>query len=116
MFTIQLNNLQFYAYHGLYAEEKLLGGEYEVNAEVVVESDEKVIAIQQTVDYTAIYSLIKQQMSAPAELLETLSQNMVNAIGLLDKKIKRVSVNIKKLHPPIEQFTGSIGVTYSKEF
>jgi dihydroneopterin aldolase len=48
--------------------------------------------------------------------LETLSQNMVNAIGLLDKRIKRVSINIKKLHPPIEQFTGSIGVTYSKEF
>jgi dihydroneopterin aldolase len=114
--SIHLSNLKFYAYHGLFAEEKVLGGEYEVNAEVLVQSDDKVITIQQTVDYTAIYSLINQQMSVPTELLETLSQNMVNAIGLLDKRIKRVSIHIKKLHPPIEQFTGSIGVTYSKEF
>jgi 7,8-dihydroneopterin aldolase/epimerase/oxygenase len=116
MFTIHLNNLKFYSFHGLYAEEKIVGGEYEVNATVSVDLEDKVTAIQQTVDYTAIYSLIKKQMSAPAELLETLAQNMVDAIGLLDNRIKNVSINIKKVHPPIEQFTGSIGVTCFKDF
>jgi dihydroneopterin aldolase len=116
VFTIHLNDLKFYSFHGLYAEEKIVGGEYEVNATISVDLEDKVTTIQQTVDYTAIYSLIKQQMSAPAELLETLAQNMVNAIALLDKRIKHVSVNVKKIHPPIPQFTGSIGVTCSKDF
>jgi 7,8-dihydroneopterin aldolase/epimerase/oxygenase len=116
VFTIHLNNLQFYSFHGLYVEEKLLGGEFEVNAEILVESEANVTAIGQTVDYTAIYAVIKKQMSVPTELLETLSQNIVNAIGPLDKRIKRVSINIKKIHPPIEQFTGNVAVTYSKEF
>ena len=116
MFTINLNNLYFYSFHGLYPEEKILGGEYEVNAVILVDSEDNVKDISQTVDYTAIYSVIQKQMSAPAELLETLAQQMVNAIGLLDKRIRNVSINIKKVHPPIPQFTGSIGVTFSKEF
>ncbi len=116
MFTINLNNLRFYSFHGLYPEEKLLGGEYEVNAEVLVESTEDIIDIKQTVDYTTIYDVIKKQMSVPAELLETIAQQIVSNTGQLDNRIKKVSVSIKKVHPPIEQFTGNISVNYSKEF
>ncbi|MEI9933299.1 MAG: dihydroneopterin aldolase [Ferruginibacter sp.] len=116
MFIIHLNNLKFYSFHGLYPEEKLLGGEYEVNAEVLVESTENIIDIKQTADYIAIYDVIKKQMSVPTELLETIAQHMVNNIGQLDNRIKKVSIIIKKTHPPIEQFTGNISVSYSKEF
>jgi dihydroneopterin aldolase len=31
-------------------------------------------------------------------------------------EIRRVSISIKKINPPITNFTGSVGVFYSKEF
>ena len=34
MFTIELSKLRFHAYHGLYHEEKKLGGDFEVNVTV----------------------------------------------------------------------------------
>ena len=34
MITIHLHHLIFFACHGLHEEEKILGNEYEVNAEV----------------------------------------------------------------------------------
>ena len=34
MMTIHLHKLRFHAFHGIYAEEKVLGGEFEVNLSV----------------------------------------------------------------------------------
>ena len=45
-------------------------------------------------------------------LLETLAQELSQSIHLLDKKITSVSITIKKLSPPIENFVGVVGVTY----
>jgi hypothetical protein len=37
---------------------------------------------------------------------------MSQAIQRLDNKIATVSITIKKLSPPIENFVGEVGVTY----
>ena len=41
MLTIQLNNLIFHAYHGLYEEEKIIGNDFEVNLEVKFHEQKK---------------------------------------------------------------------------
>lgn len=116
MFTINLNQLCFFSYHGVHEEEKILGNEFEVDAAVIFESDARVTSIDQTVNYVDIYNAIKKRMGIPTELLETLAQDLVDMIQQTDSRIRQVSVSIKKKHPPVTNITGSISVSYKKTF
>ena len=116
MFTIHLTNLYFFSFHGLHDEERILGGGYEVNADVSFAEHESIIALHQTIDYAKIYAIIKQRMNLPTALLETVAQDLAQLIYSMDNRVKSVSINIKKLHPPITNFQGSAGVSYKKDF
>lgn len=116
MFSIYLTNLKFFSFHGLYQEEKILGGEFVVDAIISFTANEAVTTIEQTIDYTKIYELIKQRMAQSTALLETVAQDLAHKIQLADTRITAVDISIKKINPPIAQFSGSIAVRFKKEF
>jgi 7,8-dihydroneopterin aldolase/epimerase/oxygenase len=110
--TIHLHNLLFHAFHGLYEHEQIVGNDFEVNVDIEVATQGIINDLHQTVNYVDAYSIIQQRMLQATPLLETLAQELAQAIHLLDKKITSVSITIKKLSPPIENFVGVVGVTY----
>ena len=117
MITVHLHNVKFYAYHGIHDEEKILGNEFELSADIQFNEDEEVItSIKQTINYVDLYEIIQQRMSVPAKLLETV----IMEIGLLLKRkynsIQSISINLKKIHPPVTGFQGAVAVTWQKEF
>lgn len=116
MVTIHLHNLQFFSFHGVHEEERILGGEFVVNAELSFNESNVITALDQTIDYVKIYALIKQQMSVPTALLETVAQGLADNIYAIDNRIASISINIKKTNPPIANFQGSVGVSFKKDF
>lgn len=113
MIIVHLHQLQFHAYHGIHDEERILGNEFEVNADITIDNNnEPVKHLKQTVNYVTVYELIKQRMQEATPLLETLAQEMAQAIEAMDSRIRTVSINIKKIAPPIENFQGVVGVSY----
>ncbi len=113
MLTIQLLKLPFYAYHGVYEEEKKLGGEYEVTVLVrYTETKMPVLHISETVDYVSVYNIIKQHMQQPRALLETVATTLAQDIFLAFSEVEEVSVEIIKKHPPVPNFAGSVGVKW----
>lgn len=110
--NIHLNNLRFFAFHGIYAQERTVGGNFEVNVDIELATQGLINHLDQTVDYVEVYAIIQQRMLKPTPLLETVAQELSHSIHLLDNKITSVSINIKKLNPPIEDFVGEVGVTY----
>ena len=115
MLSIHLNKLKFHSFHGMHEEEKILGNELELNITVLVQSDEKIVSLKQTVNYVTLYEIIKQRMDTPTPLLETVAQDLAEMICSFDDRIKSVEINIKKLNPPIHNFHGQISVSYKKE-
>lgn len=109
---IHLNNLRFFAYHGLYAEEALLGNEFEVNVDVAF-TPAPALQLSDTINYIAVYEIVKQQMAETRGLLETVAQQACEHIKLMDDRIQLVTIQITKLHVPVAQFTGTVGVTCS---
>ncbi len=89
-----------------------MGGNFEVNVDIEVADQGIIHHLQQTVDYVEVYAIIQQRMQLATPLLETVAQELSQSIHLLDDKITSVSINIKKLSPPIENFVGVVGVTY----
>ena len=115
--TVELKELRFYAFHGLYGEEKKTGNEFEVSLCVDFTPVETIIAnIAATVNYARLYEIIKTEMQKPRALLETLAMEIVETIHDSFPQISKADISIRKLQPPIIQFTGSVGVRYQKEF
>jgi 7,8-dihydroneopterin aldolase/epimerase/oxygenase len=112
---ISLNKIVFVGYHGLYAEEKKLGNTYIVDVDVDFTPPVAIIdKLEQTIDYVAVYSLLKKWMAIPTPLLETLIGKMADDILLEHAIANKVSIRISKLHLPIPEFEGSVSVFIEK--
>ncbi len=117
LMTIELKKLHFFAFHGLYEEEKKTGNEFEVNLSVDYKPDTVVISeIADTINYAKLFDLVKAEMQKPRGLLETLAMEIVELIHSLYPQIIKAEISITKLYPPIAAFTGSVGVKYSKSW
>lgn len=117
MITVQLHNLLFTSYHGIYEEEKILGNEYMVDISVEFQEKSEVIRhIQDTISYASIYEIVKERMSIPTQLLETVVMETGNEIHKEFPYIESIFISIKKMHPPVQGMQGSAGVSWHKEF
>ena len=106
--VISLKGLKFWAFHGLYEEEKILGNWFFVDLEVEIKS-ETISNISQTVDYGQLFEIIKNEMSIPCELLETLSEKILQKIIQFDS-IKRVEISIQKQRPNVGIIQGNSAI------
>ena len=116
MLTIHLHQLQFFAHHGLYKEEKKMGNNFEMDVDITADVPETITKLEHTIDYVKVHEIIDSRMKEPTRLLETLAQDIVEKIYQADKRIRSVSITIKKLSAPIKNFKGVVGVSYKKDF
>ena len=116
MFTIHLHHLKFFAYHGLYEEERKTGNNFEMDVDVVADIPGAITKLEHTVDYAIVYQIIEARMKEPTALLETLAHDLAEKIHAYDIRIKSVTISIKKMSAPIKFFNGVVGVSYKKEF
>jgi dihydroneopterin aldolase len=113
MLTIQLNQLEFFGNHGVYAEERKIGGSYVVQCVLhYLPKVELVTELNQTVNYEKVFELIKQRMAAPTPLLETIAMELCYSIMAKFSKVEQVYVHIEKRSPPIPAFSGSVSVSF----
>jgi dihydroneopterin aldolase len=82
MITIELNDLEFYAYHGVYEEEKEKGNTFHVNLSVTGTFDQAIIDdnLDGTIDYEELFALVQQEMEVPSNLLEHVVGRIRTAI------------------------------------
>jgi len=116
-FTIQLNNLRFSSLHGVFAEEAIIGNEFEVNLSLLFSAPEKkVTSLEETINYAEVYRITKELFSVRRRLLETLAMEIAAALKTAFPSILEQTVQIQKLNPPISSFTGTVSVTYHKTY
>ena len=93
MVRVQLQNLLFKAFHGIYEEEKILGNDYSLDAAVDFhERDEVIQHISETIDYARIYGIIKKRMNVPTPLLETVVMHIGNDIHQQFPDLKSITI------------------------
>ena len=116
MYTIHLHHLEFFAFHGLYEEERLLGNKFIVNVDVDFTSAQTITSIAETIDYTAIYEIVKKRMLLPTELIEVVAEEIISAVHLQFPQVQNVKISIQKSSPPVIGFKGNVGVSLQKNF
>lgn len=115
-FIIELKRIKFFSFHGLFEEEKATGGEFVVDLSVKFLSDISIQNIDQTIHYALLYALLKEEMSRPRDLLETLAQSLAGKISASFLQIKEIGISIEKTNPPFENFSGAVRVSLVRKF
>ena len=111
-FEICLKDLRFYAYHGVFEEERKTGNEFKVDLSVFTPYDDNIRSddLSKTVSYANLFNIIKEEMSIPRNLLEKVAIEIALKIKRDFPVIQRGRINIEKIHPPIPGMIGSAAI------
>lgn len=117
MVTIELQNIRLHAFHGVYEGEQKTGSPYDVSIKVVYdEGSSQFDNLENTINYVAVFAIIRERMTVRMPLLEKVALGMISAIKQRWPFVVEVMVSVWKLEPPIENFQGRVGVTIHKQF
>ena len=97
-----LEDIPFWAYHGVYPEEQRLGGQFRVS--VWMELDALAFQTENlttTLDYGQMYAYLAQEMAQPRQLLETLAQALTQGLRQRHPNTLKICVRVTKLDPPV---------------
>jgi dihydroneopterin aldolase len=100
---IKVENIRVFAHHGCLKEETKIGSDYRVDIEVKADlkTSAKTDKLNDTVDYVLLNKIAKEEMQKPSKLLETVAKRMLSRIFSEEKLVKKATVSVSKLNPPI---------------
>jgi len=103
MGLIALEGMEFYAYHGFYPEEQLIGGDYIIDVYVNTNFDKAANndALDVTINYETIYRIVKVEMQKNSKLLETIARRIINKIIKICTTVQALTVRVTKKNPPL---------------
>jgi dihydroneopterin aldolase len=116
MGLIHIEGMEFYSFHGHYKEERKVGNKFtvdltlETDMENPMESDN----LRDAVNYQAAFEVVKQQMALKSHLLEHIAGRIINALYSELKGIKKVTVKVSKMNPPMGGKIKSVSVTVTR--
>ena len=116
MGLIQIENMEFYAFHGHFREEQIVGNKFLVD--LTIETDMSVASksdnLKDAVNYQKAYQIVKAQMEKKSYLLENIAGRILDALYSEMTGIKKAKVKVSKMNPPVGGRIGSVSVVMGK--
>ncbi len=100
---VELVDMEFYAYHGCFKEENIIGNKFIVNFSAncdILKAGESDL-LTDALDYQKVYATIKEEMDITSNLLENVAYRILQAIGQRFASVNYAQITIDKLNPPI---------------
>ena len=100
---IFLNKLRFRAFHGVQPQERLVGGDFIVTLRIgypwqqAMTSDD----VADTLDYAAVYAVVKHEMALPSQLLEHVAGRIAKTLCRQFPAITSIDLWLTKMMPPM---------------
>jgi 7,8-dihydroneopterin aldolase/epimerase/oxygenase len=117
MGQIIIEGMEFYAYHGHFEEEQIVGGKFLVD--IIIDTDTEKAAksdsLNDALDYQAIYKDIKAEMEITSYLLENITYRIMDRLFKNHSSIKRTELTVTKLNPPIGGKVNKVSIKLERE-
>lgn len=110
--SIYINALRLHASHGVLPQERVVGNDYEVTAEVgcdickAMETDN----VADTLNYAELCRVITEEMAVPSALLEHVAGRIARRIVGTFHAVSSLRLRITKLNPPMGADCDGAGV------
>lgn len=109
---ILLENIRFFAYHGVAPQETTVGNEFVVSLRLktdiarAMESND----VADTVNYAEIHQAVKEEMDIPSKLLEHVAGRIVRRLFNDFPTIESIDLKLSKRNPPMGADIETAGV------
>lgn len=116
MSTISIQGMEFFAHHGCMKEEQIIGTRFivDLHLETETEAAEKTDDLSKTVNYQAVYGLVREEMGIKSKLLEHVAYRIITRVRGHFPQIERVTVKVCKLNPPVGGKVDQVSVMITK--
>lgn len=103
MSKILLENMEFFAYHGCFKEEQIIGNQFVVNLEIETDTSkaENSDKLSDTLNYQEAFNVVKEQMQQKSHLLEHVGKRILDALIATFPEVVHLKIRISKMHPPM---------------
>ncbi len=101
MGIIEIEGMKFYAFHGHFEVERLVGNEFSVDLKVETDCNKAAISdnLNDALNYQIAYEIVKQEMAQPSKLLENVAKRVLDSLYGHFTAIKKASIKISKMNP-----------------
>ena len=116
-YKIRIENIMFYAFHGCISNEKKIGSQYSVDLELTIKSIKalKTDSLEHTVNYSKVNDIVSKIMTKKRDIIESVANDIVDKILSEFPIVKKVSIKLSKIDPPISNKADRVSVIINKE-
>ncbi len=109
---IFLDNLRFFAHHGVGQQETLVGNEFTVSLrlQVDIQRAAETDDVADTVSYADVYEVVKAEMAIPSRLLEHVCGRITDRLFRNFPQIEEIELKLSKRNPPMEADIETAGI------
>lgn len=113
MALITINDMRFYAHHGCFEQERVIGTHFRVDLSFTTDTSRAEVSdsIVDTVSYLDVYQVVKAEMMTPSHLLEHVARRVGERVLADFPAVDTVNVKVSKLNPPLGGQMDSVSVT-----
>ncbi len=103
MSIISIEGMEFFAYHGCFAEEQIIGTKFSIDLFLEVDTAKAEISdeLHDTVNYQSVFMLVKEEMKTKSKLLEHVGRRILDKVKARFPEVMRAKIKIRKLNPPL---------------
>jgi len=116
MCTIEIEAMEFYAYHGHYEIEQIVGNRFLLDLRLEVDGDaaRKSDNLKDAVNYQLVYQLIKDEMLKKSYLLENIAGRILDRLYRDVQGIQKATIKVRKMNPPMGGQIKSVSISMTK--
>ncbi len=116
MGIIEIEDMEFYAYHGHYEEERIVGNRFLLNLRIEADCSKaaKTDNINDALNYQTVYKIICSQMQIKSHLLENIAQRILDSLYENIQGINKATIKVRKMNPPMGGQIRSVSVEMTK--
>lgn len=113
MGKIEIEEMEFYAFHGHFKEEQVVGNKFVVSIALDTDCSKAASSddLSDALDYQRVYLIIKEEMTHPSHLLEHVCQRILDRLYAEFSTIEKAKVKVSKINPPMGGQIGKVSLT-----
>jgi 7,8-dihydroneopterin aldolase/epimerase/oxygenase len=97
---IALEGIRFYAYHGFYEAEQVLGAPYTIDIYIQTKTSDS-DDIGKTINYEMVHQVCRLEMEKPRKLIETVAHSIIEGMKYQFGGMQALRLRLRKHNPPI---------------
>lgn len=116
MGLIEIEGMRFYAYHGHFEAERIVGNEFQVDVSLETNCIPASVSddLNDALNYQAVYDLVKNEMQISSHLLENVAKRILDSLFSEFPSLKKARVKVSKLNPPMGGQIKKVSITLTK--